>query len=101
MGRSIYDRFVEKMGAPDPVTGCREWLGNLTGGKPDGSSKYGYFGMNGKDRPAHRVSFEIHKGEIPAGCHIDHLCRNPRCVAPRHLEAVMPGMNSFRGVGAE
>lgn len=31
--------------------------------------------------------------------HIDHLCRNPLCVRPDHLEQVTPRENLLRGVG--
>ena len=37
---------------------------------------------------AHRVSYKIFVGEIPKGKELDHLCRNPACVNPRHMEAV-------------
>jgi hypothetical protein len=58
--RPLRDRFVEKMGAPDPITGCQEWLGCCTGGAHDGSGKYGYFAITSdKLRSAHRVSHEL------------------------------------------
>ncbi len=36
--------------------------------------------------PAHRYSYTIFKGTIPAGLQIDHLCRVRACVNPDHLE---------------
>lgn len=45
---------------------------------------------------AHRVSYETFKGPIPEGFEIDHLCRNPQCVNPKHLEAVTPQENKRR-----
>jgi hypothetical protein len=45
---------------------------------------------------AHRVSYEAAYGPIPAGLHIDHLCRVRKCVRPEHLEAVTQGENNLR-----
>lgn len=50
-----------------------------------------------KLQSTHRVMYEIYKGNIPAGLHIDHLCRNPKCCNPDHLEAVTPRENTIRG----
>jgi hypothetical protein len=36
---------------------------------------------------AHRYAHELVKGPIPEGFQIDHLCVNPPCVRPEHLEA--------------
>lgn len=39
-------------------------------------------------RLAHRLTYEYLIGPIPDGLVIDHLCRNPGCVNPYHMEPV-------------
>jgi len=83
-------RLFEKI-IPEPNSGCWLWAGSVNG---DG---YGKIFAFGGPRYAHRVSYEIHKGPIPQGMQIDHLCRNPACVNPDHLEAVSNRENTLRG----
>lgn len=47
-------------------------------------------------RFAHRMSYEAHKGLIPANKQIDHLCMNKSCVNPAHLEVVTSKENTQR-----
>jgi hypothetical protein len=47
----------------------------------------------------HRWVYEQLVGPIPAGLVLDHLCRNPACVRPMHLEPVTQQENILRGQG--
>jgi hypothetical protein len=57
---------------------------------------YGDFWI-GRNTKAHRYSYELQVGPIPAGLVLDHLCRVRHCVNPRHLEPVTIGENVMRG----
>lgn len=77
----------------DPETGCWIWQRSKS---PQGYGRRSVPGRKGP-APAHRVAYEQAKGPIPDGLVIDHLCRNPSCVNPNHLEVVTCAENTRRG----
>lgn len=86
----VDERFWSKV---DAMGVCWEWTKNTHKG-------YGRFQLDGKSVQAHRVSWELLVGPIPAGLQIDHRCRNTLCVNPDHLEPDTPRENTLRGVAA-
>lgn len=79
---------------PNPITGCWDW----NWGKIQG---YGTLNRKDKSRWAHIAFYEEVHGPLPKGMVVDHLCRNPGCVNPDHLEAVSNATNIRRGAVAK
>lgn len=76
----------------EALTGCWLWTGSISSGG------YGRHWDNGP-KYAHRISWEMINGAIPAEMTIDHLCRNRACVNPEHMEVVPMMVNTLRGSG--
>jgi hypothetical protein len=70
-------------------TGCWNWDRCL--------SKDGY-GRYDSQITSHRASFLYFKGEIPKHMEIDHICKNRRCMKPKHLRLVTHQTNMDRAV---
>lgn len=92
---SDVERFMSHV-MPEPMSGCWLWIGGRSG------NGYGLWGIREKGlkrtEGAHRRSYFLHKGKIPNGMVIDHLCRNRCCVNPDHLEVVTMSENVNRGM---
>jgi hypothetical protein len=86
----IPDTKTRLLAGAKEVGGCWEWQRKI--------DKYGYghVSIDGKLWLAHRAFYALFKCEIPSGMHIDHLCRNTRCVNPDHLEPVTQAENNRR-----
>lgn len=82
--------YIEQRSIPEPNSGCWIWLGAI------GHGGYGHLGLRGYPRhSAHRASLIAHGIDVE-GKDADHLCRNPLCVNPEHLEAVTHKVNCKR-----
>lgn len=71
----------------DRVHGCLLWCGKLDS---DG------YGDPGRGPRAHVLAFRRSGRRSKPGEQIDHVCRMPACIEPRHLESVSRMVNNLR-----
>lgn len=78
VAKDIHKAFWRHIIYADPNE-CWLWQGSIS---PKG---YGRAHLQGREIPAHRLSWEIHHGLIPDNLWVLHKCDNPPCCNPRHL----------------
>jgi hypothetical protein len=69
----------------DDGTGCWNWSGNL-----DAYGRAERLTFDGAKVRPYRLAYELLVGPIPPAHHVHHVCGNPRCINPGHLEAILP-----------
>lgn len=75
----LSDRLWSKISMKQ-LDGCWEWQASRKG------KRYGQIQVDGTPVGAHRIAYQLVKGEIPEGLVVRHRCDNPFCCNPDHLE---------------
>jgi hypothetical protein len=90
MKENTLDRFIQKIDASSkhgPNGDCWKWTAYTD------EWGYGRIMLDGRSALAHRVSFELFNGPVPADKLVLHKCDVPFCVNPKHLYAGTSGDN--------
>lgn len=79
---TLQERLISYV-IPEPYSGCWLWTGAVY--HPGTQFEYGALRANGKTIGAHRLSYQLFRGEIPEHLHCCHKCDTPLCCNPDHL----------------
>jgi hypothetical protein len=87
------DKLLDAVVFPeDYVDGCWGWR------KKKAKFGYGKHYWKGKYTSAHRALYKLLVDDNISGFDVDHLCRNPECTNPNHMEVVTSRENTLRGI---
>lgn len=87
------ERFWTKVALEASGDDCWRWTG--------AKSRNGYgrfYDESGRVVQAHRWAYGYVVAPVPDELVVDHLCRNPGCVRPSHLDPVSQASNATRGL---
>jgi hypothetical protein len=88
MDSRFVDRFWTNVRRSDGPSSCWPWQA------ASNHSGYGVVSVRRTVQLAHRLSWRIHNGPIPAGMVVMHTCDNPPCCRPDHLILGLQADNS-------
>jgi hypothetical protein len=93
LGEPYASRFWQRV---QKTASCWYWVGAIN------NVGYGNFGMGPRGHAvtfaAHKLSYLMHKGPVPPGLVLDHLCRQRACVNPAHLRPQTRRQNVLNGL---
>lgn len=75
---TVHERF-DRLYIPVPESGCWLWLGAVN------KNGYGKIKYERRHWTAHRLAWQLFKGDIPIDICVLHRCDVPICVNPDHL----------------
>jgi hypothetical protein len=94
-GKLLELAAIVRLRCVEDENGCLLWTGYRN------SRGYGQKWDGKRNQLTHRIMYQAVKGPIPEGLCLDHLCRNPPCCNPAHLEAVTFQENTRRGLAGQ
>jgi len=87
----LVKQFMRLVVIDNHQSDCWGWRGCIN------NKGYSILHYHNRKQMAHRISYQIFHGKILDDLDIDHLCRNPVCSNPDHLEPVTHQENTLRG----